>query len=152
MGLEDRLTSTISSNDGMFDARHPDAYFAVGESALRCVRLALQSAGKPSPARILDFPCGHGRVLRFLAAAFPDAQLTACDIDRDGVDFCTSTFQADGVYSHEVLEKVPLGDGFDLIWVGSLFTHLPQQRWGAFLTFLVERLASDGVLVFTTHG
>ena len=142
----------ISPNDRMFDARHPDAYFAVGESALRCLHLASAAVGAQAPASILDFPSGHGRVLRSLKAAFPDAQLTACDIDRDGVDFCVETFDAEGVYSDEVLDDVPLAGGFELIWVGSLFTHLPRQQWNAFLSFLVERLAPNGLLVFTTHG
>jgi SAM-dependent methyltransferase len=146
------LIRTISPNDQMFDARHPDAYFLVGESALRCVRLALEAASAPDPAAILDFPSGHGRVLRSLKAAFPEASVTACDIDRDGVDFCVEAFGAEGVYSSVVLDEVPLRSSFDLIWVGSLFTHLPQEQWGTFLGFLVDRLARDGLLVFTTHG
>jgi SAM-dependent methyltransferase len=91
-------------------------------------------------------------VLRSLKAAFPDAKLTACDIDRDGVDFCESTFGATGVYSSEDLNLVELNGSFDLIWVGSLFTHLPDAKWGHFLEFLSDRLAPSGLLVFTTHG
>ena len=41
---------------------------------------------------------------------------------------------------------------FDLIWCGSLFTHLDRDRWPAFLEFFSEHLAPDGLLVFTTHG
>jgi SAM-dependent methyltransferase len=141
----------ISANDGMV-GQHPDAYFLWGESALRCIRLAVDAVGKREVASILDFPCGHGRVLRNLKAAYPAASLTACDIDRDGVDFCASTFGARSVYSDEDLGDVQLGGGFDLIWVGSLFTHLPHARWPAFLEFLADRLAPEGLLVFTTHG
>src|SRR5262245_27701876 len=128
--------------------QHRDAYFLWGASALRCIRLAVDAVGKREVGRILDFPCGHGRVLRNLKAAYPAASLTACDIDRDGVDFCASTFGAQGVYSDDNLDTVHLDDGFDLIWVGSLFTHLPDARWPAFLKFLADRLAPEGLLVF----
>jgi SAM-dependent methyltransferase len=146
------LIREISPNDQMVPPRHPDAYFLWGDSALRCIRLAMDAVGKSEVASILDFPCGHGRVLRTLKAAYPKASLTACDIDRDGVDFCEETFGARGVYSDEDLGAVQLGGGFDLIWVGSLFTHLPASRWADFLNFLVDRLAPEGLLVFTTHG
>jgi SAM-dependent methyltransferase len=142
----------ISPNDRMVTPRHPDAYFLVGDAAIRCVRLGMKAVGKETVHSILDFPCGHGRVLRSLKATFPDARLTACDIDRDGVDFCSSTFGARGVYSSDDLSEVQLGGDFDLIWVGSLFTHLPIERWESFFAFLIEHLARDGLMVFTVHG
>ena len=54
---------------------------------------------------MLDFACGHGRVMRTLKAAFPDALLTACDIDRDGVDFCARTFGAAPVYFQRTQQR-----------------------------------------------
>jgi SAM-dependent methyltransferase len=146
------LIREISPNDGMFDPAFPDAYFDVGQSAIDCIRLSMEVGEKSELRRILDFPCGHGRVLRALKHAFPEAELTASDIDHDGVDFCAQTFAARGVYSNHDLSKVDLEGSFDLIWVGSLFTHLPDPRWWEFLDFLIDRLASDGLLLFTTHG
>ena len=142
----------ISPNDRMFDSKYPEAYFEVGESALSAIRLSMDAAGKERLDTVLDFPCGHGRVLRAIKQAFPEAELTASDIDRDGVDFCVGTFGARGAYSDPDLAKVNLPGAFDLIWVGSLFTHLPDSRWWSFLDFLVERLAPEGLLIFTTHG
>jgi SAM-dependent methyltransferase len=146
------LIREISPDDGMFDPEYPEAYFEVGDSALHCIRCAMDAVGKSRLERILDFPCGHGRVLRTLKHAFPEAGLTASDVDRKGVDFCSQTFGARGVYSDQDLSQVKLEGEFDLIWVGSLFTHLPDPLWLAFLDFFVERLAPDGLLVFTTHG
>lgn len=146
------LIREISPNDRMVTPRHPDAYFLWGDSALRCIRLAMEAVGMETSRSILDFPCGHGRVLRTLRAAFPEASLTACDIDRDGVDFCAETFGAEGVYSNDDLSAIRLREDFDLIWVGSLFTHLPAERWPLFLEFLQQRLGLGGLLVFTVHG
>jgi SAM-dependent methyltransferase len=147
-----KVIREISGNDRMVTPRYPETYFLWGDSALRCIGLAVDAVGGEAPTSILDFPCGHGRVLRSLKSAFPSAKLTACDIDRDGVDFCETTFGAEGVYSNHDLGQVELGGDFDLIWVGSLFTHLPEAKWGDFLDFLVQRLAPAGLLVFTTHG
>src|SRR4029453_9635557 len=83
----DGLIEEISPNDGMFVGNRIH-YFAVAQGALECIRVALLAAGKQDVRSILDLPCGHGRVLRKLKAEFPDAALTGCDIERDGVDFC----------------------------------------------------------------
>jgi SAM-dependent methyltransferase len=123
----------------------------VGLSALDCIRRGLGTADI-TPKHILDMPCGHGRVARMLRAAFPEAGLTVCDIDRDGVDFCAAQFDAEPVYSHEDIRRVIMMRSFDLIWCGSLFTHLDRDRWLPFLEFFSDHLNPDGVLVFTTHG
>jgi SAM-dependent methyltransferase len=120
--------------------------------AVRQVRLALLTAGKESLGSILDFGCGHGRVLRTLKAAFPEAALTACDINRDGVDFCARTFGATPVYSSAEPAQIPIDDRFDLIFCNSFFTHVDLDGWNRFLPYLESLLAKDGLFVFTTAG
>ena len=41
---------------------------------------------------------------------------------------------------------------YDIIWCGSLLTHLGREQWVEHLRRFAERLAPRGVLVFTTHG
>jgi SAM-dependent methyltransferase len=131
-----------------------EGYFRWGWLGLRCVELGLQAASNDpeTVTRILDLPCGHGRVLRTLKARFPQAKLTACDILRDGVDFCAEVFDATPVYSEEDPADVVLPDNYDLIWCGSLLTHLPADRFGAFMKLFADHLEVGGVVVFTTHG
>jgi SAM-dependent methyltransferase len=148
---------TIAPDDGMVLRDHPPDhalghYLESGRTALRCVRAALAAAGTADVRRILDLPCGHGRVLRVLKAAFPDAALTACDIDRAGVDFCARQFGAEPVYSVEDPGKIPVRGPFDLIWCGSLLTHLDAPLWPGFLSLFRSLLSPDGVCVFTCHG
>jgi SAM-dependent methyltransferase len=109
-----------------------DHYLSVGLSGLRIMRLALEIAGATDPKAILDLPCGHGRVLRHIRVAFPAARITACDLDRDGVDFCVREFGVNGVYSSSKPAEIPIGDQFDLIWCGSLLTHLSVRQSGTF--------------------
>jgi SAM-dependent methyltransferase len=142
----------ISPRDKMLMGT-PDNYFHWGLAALDCIRAALSMAEvEDPPRRILDLPCGHGRVLRMLAAAYPRADLIACDLDSDGVDFCARTFGATPVYSHNDPDQIGLPVPFDLIWVGSLLTHVSASRWSAFLRLFAGHLEPGGVVVFTTHG
>jgi cyclopropane fatty-acyl-phospholipid synthase-like methyltransferase len=129
-----------------------DHYFESGRSAVQCVRLGMLAAEVEGFTNILDFPSGWGRSLRMLAAAFPEARLTACDLDREGVDFCADRLGAAPVYSNEDPAKIGLEPGFDLIWCGSLLTHLPAARWNDFLTLFQSILAPGGLLVVTSHG
>jgi SAM-dependent methyltransferase len=147
------VSEEIAPGDEMWSGNR-DHYLGVGRSALRCIELALLAARR-SPAEvktILDLPSGHGRVLRVLRAAFPDASLTACDLVREGVDHCAAAFGARPVYSSPELRKLALPGRFDLIWCGSLFTHLDEPRWVELLDLFARSLETRGVLVFTVHG
>jgi len=145
-----RYSTVISHNDHEWITGE-QWYFNVGRSALACIKSALTTA-HIAPTSILDLPCGHGRVCRMLRARFPHAHLTACDLDRDAVDFYAARFNTTPVYSQEDIRRVSLDQCFDLIWCGSLFTHLDAPQWPDFLGFFAEHLAPDGVFVFTTHG
>lgn len=145
------VSEVIGDADAMYRA-DAKLYYRWGDAALRCIRLAMVAARKTGLRDILDIPCGHGRALRYLHAAFPNARLTACDLDTDGVDFCARTFGARPVYSDVDPRRVDIGGKFDLIWVGSLFTHLPAEQWGHFLEAFTSWLQPGGLLVFSTHG
>jgi SAM-dependent methyltransferase len=147
------VETEIDPSDVMqYDGLDRKIYFGHGQNALRHVRLALLAAMKTDVRSILDLPCGHGRVLRMLHAAFPEAKLTACDIDRDGVDFCARKFGATPVYSVPDPADIELDGPFDLIYCGSLLTHVDESGWDGFLGLFERVLADDGVLVFTTGG
>src|SRR6185436_1772186 len=115
----------VSPRDTMF--RDRQRYLNSGRRGLECIRLGMMAAGQTEVQSALDLPSGHGRVLRWIKAEFPAARLGACDIDRDGVDFCAATFGASPVYGREDPAEVEIDDPYDLIWSGSLFTHLPPE-------------------------
>jgi SAM-dependent methyltransferase len=127
-------------------------YFEAGTSAVENITAAMDAANLGPPRQILDFACGHGRVLRALKAAFPEAQLTAADVNPSGVEFCAQTFGARPIESQYRVELVDLGGPFDLIWVGSLFTHVDAGMFGRLLGHLSSALDRRGLLVFTTLG
>ena len=48
--------------------------------------------------------------------------------------------------------KLNLGQKFDLIWCGSLVTHLKAKDISDLLRFFERHLNDNGVVVFTAHG
>jgi trans-aconitate methyltransferase len=142
------IITELSPLDSMFDGRS-DHYLGVGNSALNVINTALEGS---DPKTILDLPCGFGRVTRMLRARFPGAHITACDLDRDAVDFTTATFGAKPVYSVPDFQNLNLGEKFDLIWVGSLLTHMPEHLTRTFLDFAARHMRAGSRLIVTTHG
>ena len=133
----------------MFDGS-VEHYLQVGLSALNVVKVAMQ--GAPTPRTILDLPCGFGRVTRVLRAQYPAAAITVCDLDQSGVNFVAATFRARGVYSKTNFRDLQLDGPFDLIWVGSLLTHLPEHQTRQFLDFAARHMGPNSRLVVTSHG
>jgi SAM-dependent methyltransferase len=145
----------ISPSDEMCVSGDEAHYFRVGASALECIDSALRAAHLEATEvqRILDMPCGYGRVLRYLKSAFPRSEIVACDLNREGVDFCARTFGDVPIYSDENPAKLDLGsESFDLIWAGSLLTHLDTPLWDGMLELWRRSLRAGGILVFTTAG
>jgi SAM-dependent methyltransferase len=142
----------VIPNDPMY-TYNPDLYAEAGHTALRFIQLAMLAHGQTAPPeRILDFACGGGRVLRVLKAAFPDAALTACDLRAPGVEFCERVFGATGLVSDAEPSEIELDGPFDLIWSGSLLTHIGPDRWIEFVKLWDRVLDPGGIVVFTAYG
>jgi SAM-dependent methyltransferase len=154
---EKRLVCSISlkvnPSDAMYTQGRAFSYLSAGLSASRCIQASLDSIGKTvSPGVILDFPCGYGRVLRFLKKLFPDSEIVGGDIEVAALDFCRRAFSVDGFLSQRDFRGLSLPRRFDMIWCGSLITHVDEQRAGDILDFFYRHLVDGGVCIFTTHG
>lgn len=144
------IDRTIVPGDTMFQGNE-DYYFEVGESALAAIEASLAAAGVTKVESVLDYACGYGRVLRWLKARFPSARILASDLDSKGLAAVGATL---GIETRPARVDCAesLGESFDLIWSGSLLTHLSELDAGRVLKFLLDHLSPSGVLVFTTHG
>jgi SAM-dependent methyltransferase len=147
----DQVSLKVHSDDQMYVASAAREYLTVGLSALRCVDKALKISRTKAVRTIFDLPCGHGRVLRFLKAAFPEARIVACDIDAMAVSFCKRAFSVEAILSNETF-TLSLPTKFNLIWCGSLVTHIDEARARDLLRFFYASLAPGGLCLVTTHG
>lgn len=151
------IPGRIHIHDSMLQSDAPDEllhYAAVGESALRNIRESLAAAGR-SFGEIgsgLDMACGFGRVLRLLAAEIDPRRITAADIEEEAVRFVAAEFGVTPVFSRHDFRQVRFNRTFDLIWVGSLFTHLDPPIGLDLLDMLFGLLNPRGVLIFSTQG
>jgi cyclopropane fatty-acyl-phospholipid synthase-like methyltransferase len=98
------VNSTIFKKDDMY-AGNANHYFKVGLSAIQCIDNSINIIENPKINKILDMPCGYGRVLRFLRRRFPNANLTGMDIVEEAVDFCADTFSTNRIYSKKHLNS-----------------------------------------------
>jgi SAM-dependent methyltransferase len=127
-------------------------YATTGRDASELVAALERELGPcAEPPVLLEFACGYGRITRHLAPAYRGRHF-ACDIDAAALDFCARHFGVAICPSAREPQDWHTPRRFDRIFVASLFTHLPQRTWKAWLVRLADALERNGVLVFTTHG
>ena len=68
------------------------------------------------------------------------------------LDFCKHTFSIHPVKSTIDFAEFSLSTKFDLIWCGSLITHIDEASATILLKFFYNHLSPGGLCVFTTHG
>jgi SAM-dependent methyltransferase len=102
---------------------------------------------------LLDFAAGYGRVTRFAAAEpdLPTERLWMSEIDPEAVRFQAATFGVHGLLSASDPAAFAPGREFDAILVSSLFTHLPEERFAAWLARLLALVKPGGLLAFSVH-
>ena len=128
-------------------------YFAIAQqqhaAAMQVMRAAF--GGSASDLDVLDFACGHGRLLRFLALSVPPERIFASDLQAEAIAFVRDAFGVRVLPSHEDPQRFDPGRRFDFIWVASLFSHLPQPLFRAWLARLLALLTPRGVLAFSVR-
>lgn len=147
------VSTVVHPDDHMFPTNTPlDDNDKVGESAVRVIHSVLSMAPKEAIWRVLDFGCGHGRVGRHLRAMFPESQMWFADSDPSCIEFCSDTFGGTPVKSPDDFSALELPARMDLIWVGSVFTHIDLERMQLLFDQLFGALGRGGVLIATFHG
>lgn len=164
-GLDEgrHLDCTIHTDDQMLLhslRHHQDAnasfsqYYNVGLQQFRAFMQVWQLLGmeqlQPS-AQVLDFACGYGRLLRFLVPALPEHSVYGAEIQTDALQFVKQQFSVPVWPSAYAPDEFSPEQSFDLVWVASLFSHLPDHLFTAWLGRLKDILSERGVLCFSVH-
>lgn len=156
------LNCEISPADDIFRffAGHPSStnplrdYFADGWRTLSELMLLLERVNRPllQTRSFLEFASGHGRFTRHLVKALGCDRVTISDVVEDAVSFSRRAFGVQGFVSTAEPEHLDWPARYQLIFVLSLFSHLPRCTWSRWLRCLHEGLAPGGLLVLSTHG
>ncbi|GAA0708871.1 class I SAM-dependent methyltransferase [Dokdonella soli] len=128
-------------------------YFSIALQQYASARQIMTILFGADAARIdvLDFACGYGRLLRFLGLAMPTSHIWASELQADAVAFVADAFGVQTIASHADPAQFTPGRQFDFIWVASLFSHLPEPLFHAWLAKLVSLLTPRGVLCFSVR-
>lgn len=100
---------------------------------------------------MLDFASGYGRLTRILLQKLRPEQIFVADIYRDAIDWQRAAFGVAGIYSAPDPAALTYAGRHDLVFVGSMFSHLPAELFHAWLARLYALLAPGGVLAFSVH-
>jgi SAM-dependent methyltransferase len=149
--LIDKVQLDLSDDDGMY-ANNDAHYLSCGASGLNAILAAVQLANVPEPRTILDFGAGAGRVMRWLRAAYPKSQISSCDIREQDMRFCEATFGAKTWVADTDIDRLNPTEKYDLIWLGSVVTHLSAPNTMRLLEKIVFWLNPGGVAVLSFHG
>lgn len=122
---------------------------SVAEALAQVLRWRFGDLGRIG--RLLDFASGYGRVTRFLLRHLPAERVWVADVYEGGVRFQERELGVRGVVSTVRPEDFACAGRFDAILVTSLFTHLPEARFRAWLRALCGLLAPGGMLLWSVH-
>lgn len=114
--------------------------------------LAVTGRGWGDVASCLDLPSGYGRVTRWLVQKLDPSIVTAADVDPQAVRFCAAEFGVRPLVVPHDVRALRLPERYDLVFTGSLLTHLPPDDGYSLLDALVDSLLPNGLLVFSTQG
>jgi SAM-dependent methyltransferase len=103
------------------------------------------------PESWLDFAAGYGRSTRFLTRELGPDRVWVGEIQPDAVDFQVNEFGVHGLVSTVDPDEFRCDRRFDVIFVASLFSHLPETTFGKWLGRLFQLLTDAGVLIFSLH-
>jgi SAM-dependent methyltransferase len=125
---------------------------SIADALLQLLDWRFGRAAASRPLRLLDFASGYGRVTRFLVRALPPESIWVSDVYADAVRFQREHLGVHGAVSAVRPEELALEGPFDAVLVTSLFTHLPEESFVAWLSRLTGMLAPGGLLAFSVHG
>ncbi|MBP0012698.1 MAG: class I SAM-dependent methyltransferase [Roseofilum sp. SID2] len=101
--------------------------------------------------RFLEFACGYGRLTRFWVEKLAPDKVWASDIYTNAVDFVSQELGVHGIDSVVDPKSYHCDEKFNCILVYSLFSHLPENRFGQWLSRLYDLLLPGGLLLFSVH-
>jgi SAM-dependent methyltransferase len=101
---------------------------------------------------LLDFGCGWGRIIRFFLKDIEPGKLVGVDHSEEVISVCRETNKWS---RFELIDPYPptqlTSESFSLIYLYSVFSHLPEKMHWALLREFHRLLEPGGMLIATTR-
>jgi SAM-dependent methyltransferase len=101
----------------------------------------------------LDFGCSSGRVVRVLAAAYPEIEWHGCDPNAPAIEWATENLPSIEFFVNDNAPPLPLSDGsLDMAYAISIWSHFAPGLGLGWFEEMHRLIRPGGHLVCTTHG
>lgn len=152
-----------AADETFFNAVVPNYEHDLGISAFKFVEAALRRydpyeqlvsqvfGGFDRLDSVLDFASGYGRLTRVLAQKLPKERIWVSDIYVKAIEWQLRTYGVQGFFSTPSPADLRHDRTHDVVWVGSLFSHLPDGLFQDWLAKIWSFVGPRGVLAFSVH-
>jgi SAM-dependent methyltransferase len=150
--LIDRVVGRFSNEDAETGRAH---FHESGRESVEDLGRALAAVGDAlaDHEHILEFGCGCGRIMRWMADVAQGRTLIGIDIDARAIAWARANIPFATFEVNEGLPPTRFADGkFDLVVNHSVFTHVDAHYQDLWLAELQRITAPGGKLVLTVHG
>jgi SAM-dependent methyltransferase len=102
---------------------------------------------------VLDFGCGWGRIIRFFLRDVPHWRMMGVDPSAEAIEACSAMNRWNRLEQIGMHPPTSLpSNSFDLIYLYSVFSHLPEEMHLTLLREFERLLVPGGLLIATTRG
>jgi len=139
----------------MFTGHSGTSTLREGFNAYRIVKKYYETNVGPigSCRGVLDFGCGWGRIIRFFLRDVTPQNLTGVDHSEEVIRICQETNRWCNFRLIEPYPPMPFeANSFDLIYLYSVFSHLPEEMHWTLLREFRRLLTPGGMLIATTRA
>jgi SAM-dependent methyltransferase len=154
----------ILEKTGLSAEQPPEAVHAMARGPLAAgggtyeadlIASALESVGADltSLESGMDFGCSSGRVVRVLAAAYPQVRWHGCDPNALAIEWASENLPGIEFFVNGDAPPLPLADGsLDLAYAISIWSHFAPDLGLRWFKEMHRLIRPGGHLVCTTHG
>jgi SAM-dependent methyltransferase len=155
---------SVSEQTGLRAAQPPEDVHAMGRGPLAAAgglyeadlvvdALAGAGVGMEGVRSGLDFGCSSGRVVRVLAAAYPDTRWLGCDPNERAISWARANLPGIEFFVNGNQPPLTISDGsLDLAFAISIWSHFEPALGTRWFDEMHRVIRAGGHLVVTTHG
>lgn len=130
--------------------REGTGFFSASETYFAAYKVEEVRRVIPLPVkRILEFGCGIGRNVPFLAASFPGAEIVGTDVSAASIEQARQ--ENPGHAFHVESALLDIGT-FDLVFVAGVFHHIAPAERPDTMALIARRLAPNAHLCIFEHN